>query len=146
VSAEVLTTWGVVLNLAPEATPAGGDDRATVRWFALAREAYFARCPRLGALLDAEPALLRVTAEHVDSIGEGQGAGGVRVGVSVVEVRPTSFDMAVRIRVAGSHAAGAVNGRCTLALERRATGERLRIPPGIRDEFVAIQLAARDLC
>jgi hypothetical protein len=39
-----------------------------------------------------------------------------------------------------------VNGRCTVTIVRRRTGERIRIPSQVREEFVATQLAARDFC
>ena len=39
-----------------------------------------------------------------------------------------------------------MNGRCTMVVERRATRERVPIPLEVRDEFIAIQLAARELC
>ena len=59
---------------------------------------------------------------------------------------PVVIDMAVRIRPAGEDAGPPANGRCTTVVERRATGERIPIPREIRDEFIAIQLAARELC
>jgi acyl-CoA thioesterase FadM len=71
---------------------------------------------------------------------------GARVGVSIVEVRPSSFDLAVRIRGTGDDPGRPANGRCTIVVERRASGERVPIPRQVRDEFVAIQLAARELC
>jgi hypothetical protein len=59
---------------------------------------------------------------------------------------PVVIDMAVRIRPAGEDAGPPANGRCTTVVERRATGERIPVPREIRDEFIAIQLAARELC
>jgi acyl-CoA thioesterase FadM len=140
----VLTTWGVVLEL----DPAGGRERGTsaASVFAEGRRAYFDRCPRLASFLRAEDAELRPAAEHVDGIDDAAWTGGIRVGVSVVEVRPSSFTMAVRIRPAGDGAGPSTNGRCTLVIERRTTGARIPIPREVRDEFVAIQLGARDLC
>jgi len=68
----------------------------------------------------------------------------------VVEVRPSSFDMAGRIRPTGDGEgegdAEPVNLRRTMVVERTATGERLTIPREVRAEFIAIQLAGRDLC
>jgi hypothetical protein len=54
--------------------------------------------------------------------------------------------MAVRIRGTGDDPGRPANGRCTIVVERRASGERVPIPRQVRDEFVAIQLAAREPC
>jgi len=140
----VLTTWGVVLELDGDAGdgPAG----SAGRWFALGRRAYFERCPRLAAFLDAEGASLVVTAEQVEPVAPGSGTGGLIVGISAIEVRSSSFDMAVRIRRLGRAAGRPANGRCTLLIQHRTSGERIPLPREIRDEFIAIQLAARELC
>jgi acyl-CoA thioesterase FadM len=141
---DMLTTWGVVLELDPVA----GGERGTsaADWFADGRGAFFDRCPRLAAFLRSEDARLRTSAEHFEPLDIAPSASGVRIGVSVVEVRLTSFTMAVRIRWTGTDAAPPANGRCTVAIEHRVTGERIPIPREVRDEFVAIQLGARDLC
>ena len=139
----MLTTWGVVLELP------GIDDEwpaLAARWFAQGRGAYFERCPQLAAFLRAEEADLRVTAERVGPLADASCPGGMRAGVSVVEVRRSSFDMAVRFRATGDGAGRPVNGRCTIVVERCATGERIPVPREVRDEFIAIQLAARELC
>jgi acyl-CoA thioesterase FadM len=138
----VLTTWGVLLDLDlfAEEDPAATARRA----FAAGRDAYLAHCPILAEVVRREAATLRVTAERLDPIATTPGSDGLQVAVSVVEIRPSSFEMAVRIRVAANDVGPAVNGRCTIALERRATGERIPIPNEVRDEFIAIQLAARD--
>ena len=141
---DVLTTWGIVLDHDPGT--GGEDGTSAASLFAEGRRAYFDRCPRLASFLRAEDAQLRPAAEHVDVIDAAQWAGGITVGVSVVEVRPSSFTMAVRIRATGEDAVRPANGRCTLVVERRMTGERVPIPREVRDEFVAIQLGARGLC
>lgn len=142
--ADLLTTWGVVLE------PDGTGDRDLLepasRWFAEGRAAYFQRCPGLAGFLRAAQAELRLTAERIGHMDPASCAGGLKVGVSVVEVRSSSFDVAVRIRPVGDDAARPTNGRCTIVIQRRATGERLPIPREVRDEFIAIQLAARELC
>ena len=49
--------------------------------------------------------------------------------------------------VKGAEDAGEpANGRCTVVIERRVTGERIIIMCEVRDEFSAIQRAARGLC
>ena len=73
-------------------------------------------------------------------------ADGVHLAVSVVEVRPSSFDIAVQDRSGRRLTGRSIDGRWTLVLERASTGERLPVPREVRDELVAIQLAARDLC
>ena len=140
----MLMTWGVVLDLEP--TGGGVRPISSVDWFADGRRAYFERCPRLASFLRAEDAELRPVAEHLDGIDHAAWTGRTRIGVSVVEVRPSSFTMALRIRPSGDGAVPSANGRCTLVIERRVTGERIPIPRDVRDEFVAIQLDARDLC
>jgi hypothetical protein len=139
---DVLTTWGVVLDLDPACGGECATSAASV--FAEGRRAYFDRCPRLASFLRAEDAELRPAAEHVDGSDGSAWTGGIRIGVSVVEVRPSSFTMALRIR-RGDDAAPPANGRCTVVIARRATGEHLPVPRDVRDEFVAIQLGARDL-
>ena len=142
--ADVLTAWGVVLEL-----DCGVDDerpQSVGRWFAQGRDAFFELCPRLAAFLRTENAALRVIAEQVGPITASCCAGSLMVGVSVTEVRPSSFDMAVRIRPTGEEASRPANGRCTMVIQRCATGERISIPRHVRDEFIAIQLAAREFC
>jgi acyl-CoA thioesterase FadM len=143
-SAEVLTTWGVVLELEGKIAELQPD--STSRWFAESRDAFFKLCPRLAAFLQAEKTELQLTDEHVEPLDNTSGTGGLKIGASVIEVRPSSFEMAVRIRPLGDHPAPPANGRSTLVFRRRSTGERLPIPGEVRDEFVAIQLAARQIC
>jgi acyl-CoA thioesterase FadM len=137
----LLTTWGVVLDLG---VIVGEEPDATAwRAFAAGREAYLARCPVLAGVLQREAATLVVTTERIDPIEVSPGADGLEVAVSVVEIRLSSFEMAVRVRAAGGDGAP-TDGRCTMAIERRDAGERIAIPTEVRDEFIAIQLAARD--
>ena len=117
-SADVLTTWGVLLDV--DGIADGGRQASASVWFAEGRAAFFDRCPRLATFLRAEDAELRPTAEHLEPVDRASCARGIRIGVSVVEVRPTSFTMAVRIRSAGSDAGRAANGRCTVLIQRRA--------------------------
>jgi acyl-CoA thioesterase FadM len=142
--ADVLTTWGVVLDL--DGIVDAERCMSAADWFADGRAAFFDRCPRLAAFLRSEGAQLRTSAEQIGPVDLVSRADGIRIGVSVVEVRPTSFTMAVRIRSTGADAAPPADGRCTIVIERRATGDRMPIPREVRDEFIAIQLAARDLC
>lgn len=136
----MLTTWGVVLDI--DMVDGEAPDALARRAFAVGREAYLARCPVLAGVVAREAAMLVVTTERIDPIAVPRGADGLEVAVSVVEIRPSSFEMAVRIRVASGDGTAA-DGRCTVAIER-STGERLPIPTEVRDEFIAIQLAARD--
>ena len=142
---EVLTTWGVVLDVESDGRDEADEDNLADRAFSPGRAAYFERCPRLAAFLVAESATLTVTGDRLEvgTIGA-RGRSGLVVGVSVIEIRPTSFDMAVRIRPAVGDEPP-VNGRCTIVIERAGTGERIPIPTEVRDEFIAIQLGARDL-
>jgi hypothetical protein len=148
VSGDIVTRWGLVLGWERETT---ADARSVITVegvFADARTAYLDRCAVLGAFLRDQGAEVRV-----EAVGPGTArsadpfpADGALVGVSVVEVRPSSFDMAVRIRPAGEGDATPVNLRRTMVVERTITGERLEIPREVRAEFIGLQLAARDLC
>jgi hypothetical protein len=143
----VLTSWGVVLD--QDGILDGDPSDPAHAWLSCAREAYVARCPRLVAFLREEAAVLRTTAEQLDpleALAIAPGPSRVRIAASVVEVRRSSFDLAVRVRPVGDRAGEPADGRCTIVIELRASGERLAIPRGVRDEMVAIQLAARDLC
>ncbi|MHB8892381.1 MAG: hypothetical protein ACYC65_10105 [Candidatus Limnocylindrales bacterium] len=151
-SGDVLTRWGLVFAVEAELA---GDVRSLLTVesvFARARAAYLDRCAVLAAFLGEEAAEVRVAGGQPWSpAATGDlAADGALVGVSVVEVRPSSFDMAVRIRPTGDGDgdgdAEPVNLRRTLVVERTATGERLGIPREVRNEFIALQLAARDFC
>ena len=68
--------------------------------------------------------------------------GSVSVGVSVTEVLPASFVMAVRIR--GEQDA-IHDGRATVTIRADSgSGPALPIPRDVRDEFIALQLNARE--
>ena len=146
-SAEVLTTWGVVLELDDDVADRALDEtsirRQAASWFEIARRAYFERCPRLTALLREQQAALAVSAVRIGPLDAGSYGRGVMVGVSVIEVRPSSFDMAVRIRLPADHDASTASGRCTVEIVRAADGAAIQIPREIRDEFISIQLGAR---
>jgi len=146
VSAEVVTTWGVVLDLDEDAADPTLDAMSLRRqaacWFEAARRAYFDRCPRLATLLREQVAGLAVSAEQIGPLPSGPYRGGVMVAVSVAEVRTSSFDMALRIRLTADHDAPPASGRCTVALVRDADGAVVRIPREIRDEFIALELGA----
>jgi hypothetical protein len=156
VTGDIVTKWGVVFVMEVEQVAPAGDVRSLITTgdvFARAQRAYLDRCPVLRAFLDAEAAEVRVVSKPPGSPGDaGPSFAGTPdatetlVGVSVVEVRPSSFDMAVRIRRTGEGEHEPVNMRRTLVLERTATGERLPVPREVRAELIAIQLAARDTC
>jgi acyl-CoA thioesterase FadM len=153
VSGDVVTSWGLVLRW-ERATAADARSVITIEGvFADARTAYLGRCAVLAAFLRDQEAEVRVevarpgTAFPADTFSaDAFPADGALVGVSVVEVRPSSFDMAVRIRPAGAGDVAPVNLRRTMVVERTTTGERLEIPREVRAEFIALQLSAGDLC
>ncbi len=150
-STGVLTTWGVVLEIGSSVGGDGAIDEASLRrqaadWFEAGRRAYFDRCPRLLACLEAQDAVLTVSREWIEPLRSVPTGGPARIAVSVTEVRPSSFDVALRIRRRDDAAEAPVNGRCTVAIERRATGQLIPVPGDVRDELIAIQLGARALC
>lgn len=144
----MLTTWGVVVDIDPaDEGNVPGDPIAVARdAFARGRAAYFGRCSVLVGHLEAAGARLDVTDEVVDPIDPAVAMDGLRVAVSVIEVRPSSFEMAVRVRSASlpDEIAPPASGRCTVAITQLATGSRVPVPTAVRDEFIALQLAARD--
>ena len=150
-SGGVLTTWGVVLDVdADAAVAAEADARSTdaaspghlaAAWFERGRRAFFDRCPRLASFLREEDGVLSTSAERIDPLPPGAPA--ARIAVSVIEVRQASFDMAFRARTWTDTQELPTNGRCTVAILRRASGEAIPLPRDIRDEFIAIQLGAR---
>jgi len=146
VPSEILTTWGVVLDLAEDAAHPSSDAlslrRQGAAWFEAARRSYFDRCPRLASLLREQGARLAVSAEQIDNLGAGPYPGGVTVAVSVTEIRASSFDMALRIRTARDDDAPPASGGCTVALVRDADGTVIPVPREIRDELIALQLGA----
>lgn len=137
----MLTTWGVLLDI--DIVDGEAPDALARRVFAVGRDAYLARCPVLAGVLQREAAMLVVTTERIDPIEVPPGTHGLEVAASVVEIRPSSFEGAVRIRAADGDGT-ATDGRCTIAIERSTTSVRIPIPTEVRDEFIAIQLAARD--
>ena len=146
-----MTRWGLVFHWE---RPSTVDVRSLITAeaiFARARDAYLDRCAVLGAFLGDAAAEIQVAADPPGTAAapvvlEAIDADAALVGVSVVELRPSSFDMAVRIRPAGDGEPAPVDLRRTLVVARTATGERLAIPREVRDELIAIQLAARDIC
>jgi hypothetical protein len=142
----VLTTWAVVFE---EDTAASAGPTALRAWTGRALELYVETCPALAVLLRTEDAVLATTGERLEGIADAVAAREprrVRIAVSVVEVQPTSFDLAVRLRTLDGQAGAPADGRCTIVVERAGTGERVPIPREVRDAMVAIALAARDLC
>ena len=144
-SGDVLTRWGLVLHLPEEARDAPSvitiEDAFARGW-----DAYLERCEALTAFLDEATAAVRVVSGRTAASPAGDLLeAGAQIAVSVVEVRPSSFVIAVRIRPAGDPDGGPIDGRWTLVLERTITGERLPVPREVRDELIAIQLGARDL-
>ena len=146
-SGDILTHWGLVLQWERPATADVPTLITAEDVFADARTAYLDRCAVLTAYLRDQEAEVRTalgalrTAAPADVLTLDEAL----VGISVVEVGPSSFEMAVRIRPAGT-GAHPVDIRRTLVVARLATGERLPIPGAVRDEFIALQLAARDIC
>ena len=146
-----MTRWGLVFNWERASS---GDELTHITAediLARARGAYLDRCAVLGAFLGEEAAEVRVVADPPGAtaptaVFDALEADAALVCVSVIEVRPSSFDLAVRIRPTGDGGPAPVDLRRTLVVERTATGERLGIPREVRDEFIAIQLAARDFC
>ena len=99
-----------------------------------------------------EPTLdqaIRAASGRLETVGGGIGTsatapvGEVQVAAKVVEVRPSSFDLAVRIRWHDEDDVRAVDGRFTLAIVGPA-GERRPIPVAVRDELIALERSARD--
>jgi acyl-CoA thioesterase FadM len=150
VSAGILTRWAVVREGTVHASEVRRDgrptDEAVRRWFADAREFYLDRCRKLGEESRAGRVRLSETAVDVPPGPPLIAGETLLVAVSVTELRPSSFDMAFRVR--GLSAGGSVvaTGRCTVELVDEDGHRPALISPSVRQDILAMEAAATDYC
>ncbi len=149
-SADILTRWALVRETAVSAGDIGPrgrlSDDAVLRWFADGRSAYFDRCANLRKELRSGRIRIQTAAVRVGPPPAFQQDSSALVAVSVIELRPTSFDMALRVRGLDADDSAVVDGRCTVMLADAATGASLEIPEVVRREVIALEQGATDYC
>lgn len=69
----------------------------------------------------------------------------VTIAVGVIELRLRTFDMQVRVRVNGSGSIVA-SGGCAVAVIDPATGERVDLPPSLREAIIQLEQTAVFYC
>ena len=147
---EILTRWAVAreTDVAPEDLGQDGWPirGALERWFGEARRDYLDRCAALSGHLRGEGVRLEESIERLDAMGSLSAGALVLVAVSVTELRPRSFDMALRIRGLGDDGSVAGIGSCRLALLDTASGSRITLPEAVRREILALESAAQHYC
>ena len=138
----VIGRWAIVLDVSLRPGDVHADGRpaeATLeRWFEAAWAAYLERAPRLSALVAAG----RVSRELRTRAGREVGPATdpeVTVGLSVTELRPSSFDARMRVRGAGGEVVGEALARLTIA-DPLDGGSR--VPEDVRRELLEIEQGA----
>lgn len=131
----ILSRWPVRVTVSITEADLEADDRLTTaaaqRCFAVARDAYFAKCTTL------DPAAIEVRDVAITNTNAAASGATVTVSVSVVEIFPDIFTMNMRIRPEEGDGIAA-DGTCTLSL---GTGQL--VTDAIRDEFIALAHGAR---
>jgi acyl-CoA thioesterase FadM len=149
VNGDVVTRWPVVReeSVRPEdLDPSGRLTRATLeRWVDDALAEYLGRCPRLRAELDGGARRLRRSEAAFDRPQSSTAGSGVLLALGVCEIRPSSIDVAVRIRALASDDPSVANGRVVLVLVD-GTGTTVSLPAFIEPEIIAVEAAASRYC
>lgn len=149
-SGEILTRWAVAWETAVSADAIGADGRLSApvlrRLFADGRRAYFERCPSLREELHGDRIRLQEEALRVDPTEPLGSVRSVLVAVSVTELRPTSFDMALRVRSLGDDGSLVANGRCTLVFMDATAGTPVRMTEAVRRDIIAVEAGASSYC
>jgi acyl-CoA thioesterase FadM len=141
----ILSRWAVVESVAVEATDLDADgrpsDSALDRWSALVRDRYLERCTTLQARLTSGATALEAGAGSVRASGRLEAGDELTVAATVAELRPSSFDLRVRLRGPGGDIVG--EGTERLVVVDAATGDRA-IPEDVRRELIAIEQGATE--
>lgn len=146
---DILGRWGAVLETAVSPADLRPDGRPTdetlQRWFDEARRTYVERCLALSETIRDGRIDLVTSAFRNGPPAPLRPGAAVRIGVSATELRPSSFDMALRIRILGDGSVVA-DGRCTIALADASTGALLPVPAQVRRDLIALEQGASDFC
>ena len=130
--------WETTLDSQEVARDGSLEHDALVRFASRARHDYIRTCPRFDAAI--RRGLIRIHVTGLSLVGSnGAFATGetVRIAASLAELRPSSFDLALRISGLNRSAPPIANVRCSITLVDRATGAPRIIPGAIRDEIIA---------
>jgi acyl-CoA thioesterase FadM len=143
----ISTRWSVLQEHRVSPDDLGPDglvtDDAVAGWIAGARRAYLDRCTRLEDVRAGGGFALRDQTTRLPAGAEVGAPDLVAVSASAIEIFPTSFVVALRLRTAGGDTDVALDARSTLRLEDPATGATQEITDEIRDELIALEHAAR---
>jgi acyl-CoA thioesterase FadM len=146
----VLTRWPIALEIpvaAEDLRPAGCPSRdALTRWFGLAAEAYTQRCPSLRDRLSDRGTALSVGALRVRSLRAVHVAETLRIAIATTELRPTSIEVALRVRVLGRDAGPVANCRCSLRFVSEGDGTPVVVPDVVRSELIRLEATASEYC
>jgi acyl-CoA thioesterase FadM len=145
-----LARWAVVVEMEASSNDidaAGRPRHETVeRWFEGARRSYLDRCLALREEVRSGRADVRVDDLRIACTGPIESGQPVLVAVTVTELRPTSFDMALRVRGLGGPGTIVASGRCTFVLAEPGSDAALTLPDGVRHEVLALESDASDYC
>ena len=137
----ILTRWAVVKEHAVSMGDVGAGrlrEEVLLGWFADARSAYFELSPGLTAETRARRIRILGMRLRMGSSGSIEPGRAVWVAVSVTELRPSSFDMAFRVRELGGDGAILAQGGCSVEIAE-SDGSTMKVPEAIRQEILAIE-------
>ena len=148
-ASQMLSRWAVLCEIPLRADDIDAEGRpeeaAIARWLDAARDRYVRRCDALSAAVCSDSVGLLSTRRNARVIGTISGEE-ILVAVSVTEVRPTSFDMAFRLRSCGKDGRVVLDTKMTCVLTAGASRDALPISPEIRAGLIAVEKEACAYC
>jgi acyl-CoA thioesterase FadM len=149
-STAVLTRWPVRVEFLVLADDVDEHDcptdHALDRWFATAWSACLQRCQTLRDVLSDRGTRLALGSLRLSSRRSVRPGDRVWMAVGATELRPSAFDLAIRVRVLGSDAAPILEGHRSVGLVDTASGSSLPIPVQIQKELMALADTASEYC
>ena len=118
-------------------------DDVLSRWIAEARDTYLERCAVFGELAARTGRVVRSDDRAIPSGADLGGSTSVAVSAGAMEVHPTSFTMAFRVRSYGSADDVVLNATSVISLVDPGTGKPCELGDAVRDELIALEHAAR---
>lgn len=147
-NAPPISRWVVALadDLAAADFDSAGQltDGALERRMLQLRQAYVEQCPTLSKALD-DGSLRMVSVLAHRSNARFDPDSGILGAATVTEIRPSSIDLAVRIRSLGDDASAYVDAIFALRLQD-AAGRATPVPDWLRRELIAAEATAREYC
>jgi acyl-CoA thioesterase FadM len=145
----MLTPWAIVEEVAITPDDLGPDGRpnegALLRWLSSGWSAYLNRCTALHDEVRDGRIRLSIGALRLSHCRQVGPATGALIATGLTEMRPSSLDMALRIRTLGSGDDPIADGRFSVEF-RDGYNVRLGIPPEIRRALLAVEAAASHYC